>query len=128
LQDKHIQTQLHVSANGVTRYGLSQQSIKDVLLPIPPLDEQLSIVASISNELPILEVSVSRAEREIALIREYRTRLIADVVTGQLDVREAAGRLPDEPNEEDVELVEEANGEEGESDEFEDIVSSGTIG
>ena len=36
------------------------------------------------------------AEREISLLREYRTRLIADVVTGKLDVREAAARLPDE--------------------------------
>ncbi len=34
--------------------------------------------------------------REIELLREYRTRLVADVVTGKLDVREAALRLPDE--------------------------------
>ena len=40
-----------------------------------------------------------RAEREIDLLREYRTRLIADVVTGKLDVREAAARLPDEVEE-----------------------------
>ena len=39
------------------------------------------------------------ARREIALLREYRTRLIADVVTGKLDVREAAARLPDEVEE-----------------------------
>ena len=38
------------------------------------------------------------AEREISLLREYRTRLIADVVTGKLDVREAAARLPPEPD------------------------------
>ena len=36
---------------------------------------------------------------EIDLLREYRTRLIADVVTGKLDVREAAARLPDEADE-----------------------------
>jgi type I restriction enzyme S subunit len=40
-----------------------------------------------------------KAEREIALLREFRTRLIADVVTGKLDVREAAARLPDEGEE-----------------------------
>ena len=40
--------------------------------------------------------AITRAEREIALLREFRTRLIADVVTGKLDVREAAARLPDE--------------------------------
>jgi len=37
-----------------------------------------------------------RLEREIELLREYRTRLVADVVTGKLDVSEAAGRLLDE--------------------------------
>ena len=36
--------------------------------------------------------------REIELLREYRTRLISDVVTGKLDVRAAAATLPDEPS------------------------------
>ena len=40
--------------------------------------------------------SISRLEHEIALLREYRTRLVADVVTGKLDVREAATRLPND--------------------------------
>jgi type I restriction enzyme S subunit len=44
-----------------------------------------------------------RIQREISLLREYRTRLIANVVTGKLDVREAAARLPEEAKEpEDV--------------------------
>ena len=42
------------------------------------------------------------ARREIELLREYRTRLIADVATGKLDVREAAASLPDEPEESDA--------------------------
>ena len=41
--------------------------------------------------------ATSRLNREIELLREYRTRLVADVVTGKLDVREAAARLPIEP-------------------------------
>ena len=43
-----------------------------------------------------MNTAISRLEREIELLREYRTRLVADVVTGKLDVREAAARLPDE--------------------------------
>ena len=39
---------------------------------------------------------MSKLERDISLIREYRTRFIADVVAGKLDVREAASRLPEE--------------------------------
>jgi type I restriction enzyme, S subunit len=35
----------------------------------------------------------------VALVREYRTRLIADIVTGKLDVRDAAANLPDEAEE-----------------------------
>ena len=43
--------------------------------------------------------SISNAENEILLLREYRTRLVSDVVTGQLDVREAARHLPAETDE-----------------------------
>jgi type I restriction enzyme S subunit len=39
---------------------------------------------------------LSSTRREIDLLNEFRTRVIADVVTGKLDVREAAARLPDE--------------------------------
>ena len=42
-----------------------------------------------------------RARRQIELLQEYRTRLIADVVTGKLDVREAAAQLPDEADDQD---------------------------
>ena len=58
-----------------------------------------------------MEQAISRLEREIELLREYRTRLVADVVTGKLDVREAAARVPDEalPDtaEDDADLSEE---------------------
>ena len=41
-----------------------------------------------------IEISIALAHRQIELMEEYRTRLIADVVTGKLDVREAAEELP----------------------------------
>ena len=50
-------------------------------------------------EISDLDTTITAACREIDLLREFRTRLIADVVTGKLDVREAAARLPDEPDE-----------------------------
>ena len=52
---------------------------------------------------------------EITLIREYRTRLIADVVTGQLDVRQAAALLP-EPAKEPGELDQDEVEKEGDED------------
>lgn len=63
-------------------------------VPIPPVEEQASIVAFYREETADISVAISRLEREIELLREYRTRLVADVVTGKLDVREASARLP----------------------------------
>ena len=42
-----------------------------------------------------IDAAIGRANREVGLLNEYRTRLVADVVTGKLDVREAAAGLPD---------------------------------
>ena len=52
-----------------------------------------------------IDAAIGRARRQIELLREYRTRLIADVVTGKLDVRAAAAQLPEQPDDQDpVEL------------------------
>ena len=42
-----------------------------------------------------MEDTVARTKRQMELLGEYRTRLIADVVTGKIDVREAAASLPE---------------------------------
>ena len=42
-----------------------------------------------------MRAAIAHTSRQINLLREYRTRLIADVVTGKLDVREAAAALPE---------------------------------
>jgi type I restriction enzyme S subunit len=62
-----------------------------------------------------LERAIAAAHSEISLLREYRTRLIADVVTGSLDVRAAAAALPEE--DEEPEALEEAPDEVEEVDE-----------
>ena len=62
----------------------------------PPISEQRKLVKAIGDQTRSLELAATRAGREIPLLREYRTRLIADVVTGKLDVREAAARLPED--------------------------------
>jgi type I restriction enzyme, S subunit len=63
--------------------------------------------------------AIHQARREIDLLREYRTCLIADVVTGKLDVREAAARLPEEIEEpEPLDESEVANDAEEAADEL----------
>ncbi|MBK8959413.1 MAG: hypothetical protein IPM80_13515 [Proteobacteria bacterium] len=63
---------------------------------LPPTTEQIEILLGLSADLSAVSTAISRLEREIELLRDYRTRLVADVVTGKLDVREAAARLPEE--------------------------------
>ncbi len=85
-----VAIQFRVAANGVTRFGLPQNAIKGGLFPVPPLDEQQEIVADIAEQCSRMHTAIAMTENEIALLREYRTRLIADVVTGKLDVRHLA--------------------------------------
>jgi type I restriction enzyme S subunit len=68
-------------------------------VPIPPREKQTAIVAYLDGELPEITHQLSRYEREISLLREFQTRLVADVVIGKLDVRDVAAQLPDEPEE-----------------------------
>ena len=70
--------------------------IKNYPIALPPTDEQTIILKVVGSEISDINITISRFEREIELLREYRTRLVADVVTGKLDVREAAAKLPDE--------------------------------
>jgi type I restriction enzyme, S subunit len=74
---------------------ISQGHIKSWRILRPPVGEQQRIVESIDVNSAPVNTAISRLEREIDLLREYRTRLVADVVTGKLDVREAAARLPE---------------------------------
>ena len=80
----------------------------------PQLKEQKNPVPSTTKKPATLTTAIARTEREIALMQEYRTRLTADLVTGKLDVREAAAKLPAEPAAE--EALEEQDGENSETD------------
>ena len=95
LQSKGLAYQFHVEARGVTRYGLSHSGIKSAWTPLPPLPEQAAIVEYLDQATADIDTAITRASREIDLLNEYRTRLIADVVTGKLDVREAVAALPE---------------------------------
>jgi type I restriction enzyme, S subunit len=63
---------------------------------LPSLDEQRSILTELSTRTAGLDTITTSAELELSLLQEYRTRLIADVVTGKLDIREAAIGLQDD--------------------------------
>ena len=81
---------------GITVMHIYGKQLKRLALALPPIPEQAAIVAFLGRATADIERSSASAKHEISLLREYGTRLIADVVTGKLDVREAAARLPDE--------------------------------
>jgi type I restriction enzyme S subunit len=81
---------------GGTQPNLNTGIVRRIVCPVPPFAEQEAILQFVEQASVPLSTAVSRTEREIELLREYRTTLTAEVVTGKLDVREAAKRLPDE--------------------------------
>lgn len=89
--------ELRIRAKGLVEgfWRLYTDDFYDIRLPVPPHDEQVSIVNGLHDATNGITTTMQRIEREIELLREYRTRLIADVVTGKLDVREAAAHLPE---------------------------------
>lgn len=71
-------------------------------LPLIPLDEQKAIAEYITAEVAKIDNALPTFQKEIELLREYRTRLISDVVTGQIDVRDVV--IPEYTPEEDTEI------------------------
>ena len=78
-----------------TQGNLNVDRIGSRGIAVAPVCEQGLIVRQIEASTARLNTAASRASRQIELLGEYRTRLIADVVTGKLDVREAATELPE---------------------------------
>ena len=73
--------------------GLSVERVLDLWAPVPPVEEQSIIAKHLGVVTRDRQAAAAAAQRQIGLLREYRARLIADVVTGKLDVRELAASL-----------------------------------
>ena len=71
------------------------------MLLVPPMYEQTTIAEHLDKATSDIDIAISRARSQVELMEEYCTRLIADVVTGKLDVREAAAKLPEETDGDD---------------------------
>lgn len=82
----------NVGASGV-RQSLNWDTVKMLKVLIPPVHEQSQIVEAIKAEYRKIETGIESVKKQIELLREYRTRLISDVVTGQVDVRDI--EIPD---------------------------------
>lgn len=106
LQSLRIKELIWLNAVQSAQPNLSMADLGNFVCPTPPHDEQIQILGFVDKVTKPLITTISCLEHEIELLKEYRTRLVSDVVTGKLDVREAAAKLPEEETEEVAEASE----------------------
>lgn len=79
---------ISMELSGSTIKNLSLYSINKTPIPYPAKDEQLEIVNYIKTKMLEIGTIISKTQQEIELLKEYKTALISEVVTGKVDVRE----------------------------------------
>ena len=95
LHGQWVGEHLSIFSVGTTMANLNTGILKGVPVPLPPVDEQGDILEDIRKKGQGIDAAITRAQLQTELLQEYRTRLISDVVTGKVDVREAASQLPE---------------------------------
>lgn len=93
LRSNAMGAQLEMILVGSTFRRINVEDIRALTIVVPPLEMQRKLTSAIESETHPMAEAIARAEREVELLCEFRTRLIADVVTGQVDVRRAAASL-----------------------------------
>ena len=97
MQSVAVNRQLQVSASGVTRYGVTNPSVAEVLIPVPPLSEQQAITELLDHETAQIDALIAKNHLLIERLAEYRTALITRTVTKGLPP-EAAKQAGLNPN------------------------------
>ena len=86
LSSSYLQ-QLSVTANRVKMPKINQEELGATLVLIPPEQEQREIVATIKSKCSKIQLLIEKIKSQIDAASDLRTRLVSDVVTGQIDVR-----------------------------------------
>ncbi len=82
---RFLKSQFEVAARGLTRVGLSQYAIDNILVTSPPANEQSAIVAFLDRETAKIDALVAEQEKLIELLKEKRQAVISHAVTNGLD-------------------------------------------
>ncbi|MDE0528096.1 MAG: restriction endonuclease subunit S [Truepera sp.] len=90
-----MRSEFHRLMMGSTHQTIYMPDIRAFRTPLPSVNEQDEICANLEAVMQRIRQRSRAVQASIDLLNEYRTRLISDVVTGKLDVREAAARLPE---------------------------------
>lgn len=100
--------------------SMTQTILGNYRIGLPSLDVQRNVISYIETENYAIDETIELARKEIELLQEYRTRLTADVVTGKVDVREAANDLPKDIEDVIEDLEEKATGGKEDISDFEE--------
>jgi type I restriction enzyme S subunit len=90
LRSRLVRTQIDVMMIGSTFKRINVEEIRSVVITLPPSVEQQAIVAFVDERCAKIDALISKADEVIETMREYRSALITDAVTGKIDVRGAA--------------------------------------
>ena len=85
IQSQGVASQYFVAANGVTRFGLSQDAIKSVVIPVPPLEEQRKITHYLDYADRRIKRYIRAKQKLIKLLEEQKQAIIHQAVTRGLD-------------------------------------------
>ncbi|MGI2902222.1 restriction endonuclease subunit S [Tolypothrix sp. VBCCA 56010] len=89
IQSSCIQTQIKIIMDKyAAQPGIYLTDVAALKLAVPNLEEQQSLCEYLKTKNSEINQAITKAEKEIELIQEYRTTLISDAVTGKIDVRE----------------------------------------
>lgn len=95
----------------VGQWDLQMDKMKEIPFIVPPADEQIAIVKHIKQALPQYDAAIEKLTEEVAVLEEYKNKIIADTVTGKIDVRST--EIPEyEFVDEDTDADNEDDGEE----------------
>ncbi len=95
LRSPACRRELRMRAKGIVEgfWRLYTDDFYDIRLPVPPEEERLKIEAEVEQLRSKANAAIEKAEREVLLLREYAQRVLFDLATGAVDVREAAAGL-----------------------------------
>lgn len=80
--------QIRKKANSVKVYSITQKMLKDAFILIPPTEEQAEIVTYLDNSCSRIDAIINKTEAKISNLHDLKVHLIADAITGKIDVRD----------------------------------------
>ena len=86
IESKSVRDYFFISSNGITRFGLGKSSIRELIVVIPPKEEQVLIIKKIQSNSKHINEMIKKLLKKIELLKEYNQSILSSVVTGKIRV------------------------------------------